>query len=161
VIFIYYECEQNLGHPKRSTRARTKNHFLEELRQSIEKSAQRVTACSAALEERHRLSQGLHERLRSLGEMASKVTATIEGLPKPRNISEEDKLLIAESIPTFSLQLGVLVEEALRLKNDAASANMRNLERNSDSLRQTLQSARNHLNLLVRKNSVSAEATMH
>lgn len=136
---------------------------LEDLRQRIENSAQRVTASAVVVEQRHQLTEQLMERLRGLGEMAGKVTVTIDGLrlPKSHVLSEEDKNFISQSIPAFSSQLGVLVDEAYRLKQDAASANMKNLERNSDSLRQTLQSARNHLNLLSKKGEGTPQASLH
>jgi hypothetical protein len=66
-------------------------------------------------------------------------------------LSQEERAMLTAHIPELDQKLGLLIEEARKLQEDARAANMRTTERNADSMSQTLQSARRKLSVFVEK----------
>jgi len=87
--------------------------------------------------------------------MVRKVSETVAQLKKAsgEEISTEEKALLVKQLPEFDAQLGRLVDEAHKLREDSHAANLRNLERNADSLGQVLSSARRKLSKFVIQSS--------
>ena len=120
---------------------------LEEIRTHAEKAAQTVSARLPQIQERLKEHEQMKERLRALSEMVRGVSEAVGQLKKPagEKFSDEEKALITNQLAEFDKQLGGLVEQARKLHEDARNAKMKSLERNADSLSQTLQSARRKL----------------
>jgi chromosome segregation ATPase len=123
---------------------------LEETRLRAEKAAEAVSQRAAQIQERQQLRDRMLERFHTLTEMVRKVSALIAQLKKAEGekISDEEKALLLERLPELDSQLGMLVDESVKLKNDAHDANLKTLVRNADSLSQTLTSARRKLSSL-------------
>jgi len=128
------------------------SRVLEEARARAEKAAQVVSVRAAEVQERQQENDRMLERFRLLSQAVGQITALLAPFRKDAGsvLSQEDRVLIQQQIPEIDSQLGTLVEEAFKLKNDARDAKMRTLERNADSLAQTLTSARRKLNELVK-----------
>ena len=125
---------------------------LEEVRQRTEAAAQLVSERAAAVEKRQNDNDRMVERLHTLGNLVKQVTEAVAKL----RASSADAIAaepneLGNKLPEFSNQLGVLVDETKKLIEDAQAAKMTSLERNADSLRQTLQAARNRLNLFIER----------
>lgn len=126
---------------------------LDGSREQTEKAAQIVSSKSMAVQERQRETEQMLGRVKALGDMARQITTSVAQLRQPSvtDLSDADKQQIASRLPEINGQLGFLVEEARKLADDAQTANMKDLERHAQSLKQTLQAARNRLNLFVDK----------
>lgn len=126
---------------------------LQETKAATEKSAEMVAHRAQAVHERQVESEQMLYRFKTLGEMVRKtteaVTQVVQPLPGTPAIPEEAHRVLMSRLPDFNEQMGVLVEEAKNLMQDAHKANMKSIERNADSLRQTLQAARHRLNLFA------------
>jgi hypothetical protein len=125
---------------------------LEEARAGAEKAAQVVSARAAEIQERQQHNDRMLERFRLLSETVGQITALLAPFRKAAGsaLSQEDRVLIQQQIPDIDSQLGALIEEAFKLRNDARDSKMRNVERNADSLAQTLASARRRLSELLK-----------
>jgi DNA repair exonuclease SbcCD ATPase subunit len=78
------------------------------------------------------------EAFRSLGEKVRDLNTTIGRL-------RDDREQLVSNIPAFELQLSSLIEEADSLRQSAHASRMRALEKNAESLMQTLQAVRQKL----------------
>lgn len=126
---------------------------LEEARDRNEKAATIVAERAEQLQKRQRDSDLMLERYRALGELVKKAGEAIAQVKQPSTaeLPPEQRALLMSKLPAFNDQLGILVDQARELMADAHAANMKNLERNVDSLRQSIQAARHRLNLFVGK----------
>lgn len=120
---------------------------LHEAKARMEATTGRVAARAEALQVRHQETEQMLERFRVLGENARIITAAIGELHAHtgRQLNAEELEVLKQGFPQTYSQLGVLVEEARQLMQDAHSANMKVFEKNADSLRQSLQAARSKL----------------
>jgi DNA repair ATPase RecN len=78
------------------------------------------------------------EAFRSLGEKVRVLNTTIGRL-------RDDREELVSNIPAFEAQLSSLIEEADSLRQSAHASGMRALEKNAESLMQTLQAVRQKL----------------
>jgi hypothetical protein len=78
------------------------------------------------------------EAFRNLGEKVRDLNTAIGRL-------RDDREQLLSSIPAFEAQLSSLIEEADTLRQSAHSSRMRSLEKNAESLAQTLQAVRKKL----------------
>jgi chromosome segregation ATPase len=141
------ECGERIG-----TGMQDLAKSLEEARTRAEKAAQGVSARLPQIQERLKEHEQLKERLRALSEMVRGVSEAVGQLKKPagEKFSDEEKALLSTQLKEFDSQLGGLVEQANKLHEDARNSKMKSLERNADSLSQTLQSARRKLSAFGR-----------
>ena len=141
LLVKFGECGQRI-----STGVQSLAKSLEETRSRAETAAQSVASRAALIQERHHENERMLDRFRSLGDKVREVSTALAALKAPaKGVTEEGKALIAKQLPEFNAQLETLTAEAQKLKDDAREANMKTLERNADSLYQTLQSARRKL----------------
>ena len=134
---------------------------LEEVRHRAEQAAQKVTVRAEAVQARRSLSEGMAKRITQLGEMVREVTSGVEKIkpPKDTEMTAEEKTILAQSFEQFRDSLGILLDEATKLKQDAHDSHMELFERNADTLRQSLQSARHRLKLFVDRHTGSHSNT--
>lgn len=132
---------------------------LEEARARAEKATELVAARAVKIQARQNENDQMLIRFQTLGETVRKVSGAVAQLQKPadgRKLSDEEKALLLKNLPEIKSQLGVLTEEAKKLKDDARLAKMKTLEKNADSLGQSLASVISKLGNLVGNNSQSA-----
>lgn len=132
----------------------------QDLARTMEDARERTAQAAALVGERERLIgvrrekvDALLTRYKQLGELVQRVTTAASQLKTPAagTISDEDKALLGMRLPELDQQLDVLVEQARLLMDDARETNLKVLERNADSLRQSLQSARHRFKQLAEK----------
>lgn len=87
------------------------------------------------------------EEFRILGDKVRDLNTVISRFRRPQGtgLSEQDRAELASSIPGFESQLVGLIEELQTLRNSARDSRMRALEKNAESLIQTLQAVRKRL----------------
>jgi hypothetical protein len=147
LLVKFGECGQRIGEGvTRFSKA------LEEAHARAEKAAQAVAVRAVAVKERRQESDELLERFRVLGTMVGEITAFLARYRKPPGnaLSAEERHSIARQIPEIDARLGTLIDEAAKLKTDAQRSRMRGLERDADSLGQTLLSARRKLTEFIK-----------
>lgn len=121
-----------------------------------------VAEKTGQVNDRVQFADALFRRLKMLGEMVHAITqslATLKG-PGEEAVSNEEKGAMLNRLPEFNEKISVLIEEAKRLTSEARQANLKTLEQNSDTIRQTLQSAQNKFNLYIEKHTATA-GTVH
>lgn len=128
---------------------------LELSRSRTERAAQVISEKAEAVRERQEEVTTLVDRFRSLGGMVKSLTEAIPELKKPNGgeLTQEESEILANSLPAFNEQVERLVDEARKLMDDAHAANLKILERNADSLRQSLQGAHHRLELFVKRHT--------
>ncbi|MEW6057213.1 MAG: hypothetical protein AB1540_11420 [Bdellovibrionota bacterium] len=121
---------------------------LEDSRSRAERAAQIVSERAVAIQKRFEQTEQMLARFRSLGEMAGKINAAVVQLQKPTQsgeLSAEEKALLAKHMPEIDSNLAILLDETRKLREDAGAVNMKALEREADSMAQSLQSVRQKL----------------
>lgn len=129
---------------------------LEEARARAEQATEVVAARAVAIQARQQENEHMMQRFQTLGETVRKVSGAVAQLQKPsdgRKLSDEEKDLLLKNLPEINSQLGVLTEEACKLKDDARTARMKTLEKNADALGQSLTAVRSKLSGLVNENA--------
>jgi hypothetical protein len=91
-----------------------------------------------------------NEKLEAFGVLGQKVAALNAAIgrfrrPRESGLTDEDRAALKSSIPEFEAQLATLIEELEDLRKSARSSRMRALEKNAESLVQTLQVVRKKL----------------
>lgn len=139
----FSECGQRVG-----TGVPVLARTLEEARGRAEKAAETVFARAGDIQKRQQEADRLLERFNSLGEMVGKINAMVTQLRKPggAKLSDEERAMIARHMPEINVQLGKLIDEARKLKEDSHAANMKSLEKNAESLLQSMQAMSRKLN---------------
>ena len=87
------------------------------------------------------------EEFRILGENVRDLNAAISQF-RPRQgeaLTDESRSKLKSTIPGVESQLGVLIEELESLRESARNSRMKTLEKNAESLMQSLQAARKKL----------------
>jgi hypothetical protein len=87
------------------------------------------------------------EKFRILGEKVRELNATISQFRRPQGqgLSDEDRANLTSNIPAFEAQLSLLIEELQDLRKSARDSRMKTLEKNAESLAQSLQAVRTKL----------------
>jgi chromosome segregation ATPase len=120
---------------------------LEDSRARAEKAAESAANRAALIQERFNKTNSLNERFKNLSEMVRMVSDGIAQFKKPggQAMTEEERKFLSGKLPELDSQMSDLGAQAVKLKEEARHENMRMLERNADSLEQTLASARQKL----------------
>jgi chromosome segregation ATPase len=120
---------------------------LEDSRSRAEKAAESAARRAALIQERMNRTNSLNERFKNLAEMVRMVSDGIAQFKKPggQQMTEEERKFLSGKLPELDSQMSDLGAQALKLKAEAKQENMKLLEKNADSLGQTLESARQKL----------------
>jgi chromosome segregation ATPase len=138
------ECRERFG-PASEELARS----LEEARQRTAHAAEQVAGRESAVRDRQAHVEQLVGRYKTLGEMVARVQELAGALRKSGSAGLDQA--VTSKLPELDAQLALLVEEARKLMQEAHAANMKALERNADSLRQSLQTVRNKFGMMAPK----------
>lgn len=124
---------------------------LTEARNRNERAEKIVAEKGVLLEGRRREAEQMFARFKTLGDAVVQINASLIHLKDQAaaGMSEEDKALLVTRFPEVGSQLEILIGEAKKLVEEARAAGLKGLERNADSLRQSLASAHNRIHLLV------------
>ena len=146
LLLKFSECGERIGEGVQAL-AKT----LNESRLQAEANALTVSARAELIQARSVVQDRMLERFQLLGESVRTVTTGVSKLKKPdgAKLTPEEKAELAQHLPGLTTQLGVLVDESRKLKEDAAAANMVGLEKNAHSLSQTLHSVQNRLAIFM------------
>jgi hypothetical protein len=87
------------------------------------------------------------EEFRILGEKVRELSAAISQFRRPQGggLTNEDRAKLKSDIPGFEAQLAFLIEELEKLRESARNSRMKSLQKNAESLVQTLQAVRKKL----------------
>jgi chromosome segregation ATPase len=87
------------------------------------------------------------EQFRILGEKVRELSAAISQFRRPQGggMTPEDRENLTSRIPDFEAQLAALIEELQSLRESARNSRMKSLQKNADSLVQTLQAVQKKL----------------
>jgi chromosome segregation ATPase len=120
---------------------------LLEARERAEAVAQGVAGQAELLNKRRTEQNEKLEKFRVLGEKVRELNAAISQFRPPRGqlLTHEDHQRLKSSIPALQTQVAVLIEELQELRQSARNARMRALEKNAESLAQTLQAVQKKL----------------
>jgi chromosome segregation ATPase len=120
---------------------------LHEARQRAEAVAQGVSAQAQLLTRRRNEQNEELEKFRILGEKVRDLNAAISQfrIPRTDDLTAEDRAKLTSNIPAFEAQLAVLIEELQDLQKSARNSRIKALEKNAESLAQTLQAVRKKL----------------
>jgi hypothetical protein len=125
-------------------------NFSEQLQQAQVRAqtvAQGVSSQAQLLNKRRVEQNAKLEEFRVLGEKVRELNAVISPYRRPHGegLTAEDRAKLASNIPGFEAQLCALIEELQNLRNSARESRMRALEKNAESLAQTLEAVRKKL----------------
>jgi len=120
---------------------------LQEARQRAEIVAQGVSAQAELLNKRRHEQNEKLEMFRVLGERVRQLNDTISEFRRPhgQGLTGEDRAKLTSNIPVFEAQLVQLIDELKVLRQSARDSHMRALEKNAESLTQTLQAVHKKL----------------
>ena len=87
------------------------------------------------------------EQFRVLGDKVRDLSAAISQFRRPRggSLTQEDREKLRSSIPDFETQVAALIDELQNLRESARNSGMKSLQKNTESLVQTLQAVRKRL----------------
>jgi chromosome segregation ATPase len=136
------ECSSRIG-----TEIQALASSLEDSRSRAEKAAESAANRAALIQERLNKTNHLNERFKNLAEMVKMVSDGISQFKKPggQQMTEGERKFLSGRLPELDSQMSDLGVQAVKLKEEARHENMKMLERNADSLEQTLASARQKL----------------
>lgn len=131
---------------------------LEASRARAEAAAGTVAVRAAMIQARVELSEAMLKKFSALGEMVRGVTVAMGTVKKltSSELSYEDRTMLLKHLADLDTQLALLIAEARVLKDEARAVNLKTIERNADSLGQSLDAARRKLS-----HSVQQAATDH
>jgi hypothetical protein len=120
---------------------------LNEARARAEAVAQGVSRQADLLQTRKAEQDEKLEQFRLLGERVRELNTAISAFRRPQqgSLTRDDQAKLAASIPAFEAKLVALIEELEDLRKSARESRMKALERNAESLAQTLQAVRQKL----------------
>ena len=156
LLLNFNECAQRIG-----DRVQALAQNLGESRERAEAAAAKVSERAQVIHQRHNEQEKLLARFQSLGEMVRKATDASAKLKKPDGgkLTEEDKMVLEERLPEIDSQLQVLIQESHQLREEARATKMKTLEKNAESLGQSLNAVRNRLNLFMGKSALTQNQT--
>jgi hypothetical protein len=146
LLVRFTECSQRIGEGVQRL-----SSTLNDARTRAEQAASSVAARAQLIQERQNRVDAILGRFQNLSEMVAKVTGLIGQLQKNDRgeLNDEQKKMLIEKLPEIDRQMGTLIDEAQKIRGEAREQNLRALEKNADSLGQTLQSARQKLGQFV------------
>jgi hypothetical protein len=105
--------------------------------------AQGVSRQAEAFAARRKEQDEKLEQFRLLGERVAEINAAISVFRRPpgQGLTDEDRAALASKVPELEGQLTALIAELQDLRSAARSSRMRGLEKNAESLAQSLQAA--------------------
>jgi chromosome segregation ATPase len=114
---------------------------LQEAQARAEAVAQGVSRQAEIFNTRRKEQNEKLEQFRMLGERVRDLNAAISQFRRPHGdgMTAEDRAKLTSNIPTFEAQVTALIEELQTLRESARNARMKALEKNAESLVQTLQ----------------------
>jgi chromosome segregation ATPase len=120
---------------------------LNDAQSRAEAVARGVSAQAELLNKRRNEENEKLEEFRVLGEKVRELNATISRFRgrDGHGPTAEDRAKLASSIPDLDLKLAALIEELSALRQSARNSRMKALEKNAESLSQTLQAVRRKL----------------
>jgi chromosome segregation ATPase len=120
---------------------------LQEAQARAEAVAQGVSKQAELLNIRRNEQDAKLEEFRVLGEKVRDLNAVISQFRPPQGdaLTNEDRAKLASNVPAFDAQLAALIEELQNLRSSARDSRMKALEKNAESLAQSLQAARKKL----------------
>jgi chromosome segregation ATPase len=138
----FAECGQGVSEEVTNLAA-----HLNEARARAEAVAQGVSRQAELLTNRRNEQDTKLEQFQVLGEKVRALNAAITQFQRPggHGLSEEDHTKLTSNIPAVEAQLVVLIEELQNLGKSARDSRMKALEKNAESLAQTLQAVRQKL----------------
>lgn len=138
----FAECGQSISEEVTNLSAQ-----LQAAQARAESVAQGVSGQAELLNKRRNEQNEKLDAFRVLGEKVVGLNAAISRFRRPREsgLTDEDRAELKASIPGFEAQLATLIEELETLRKSARSSRMRVLEKNAESLVQTLQVVRKKL----------------
>jgi len=120
---------------------------LEESRARAEAAALIVSTRAGDIQKRQEENDQMLSRFGALGESVRKISEKIVQFKKPagEKLNEDERDALTKQLPELDSQLSGLIEEAQGLRVDAQQLKLKSIERNADSLGQTLLSAKRKL----------------
>jgi chromosome segregation ATPase len=120
---------------------------LQESQLRAQAIAQGVSNQASRLNQRRSEENAKLEEFRLLGEKVRELNTAIGEFRRPKggSFSDEDRAKLMSNIPHFETQMDALITELKDFSASARNARMKALEKNADSLAQTLQAARKKL----------------
>ncbi|HYR88063.1 MAG TPA: hypothetical protein VE422_28550 [Terriglobia bacterium] len=120
---------------------------LQEARARAEAMGQGVSAQAGLLNNRRNEQNEQLEKFRILGEKVRGLNAALSQFRRPHGhgLTDENRARLTSNIPAFEGQLALLIEELQDLRKSARNSRMKALEKNAESLEQTLQAVRTKL----------------
>ncbi len=87
------------------------------------------------------------EQFRVLGDKVRDLSSAISQFRRPRgdSLTHEDREKLRSSIPGFETQVAALIDELQSLRESARNSRMKSLQKNTESLVQTLEAVRKRL----------------
>jgi len=138
----FAECGQGISEEVTNLSAQ-----LQEAQARAEAVAKGVSSQAALLNVRRNEQNEKLEQFRILGEKVRDLNTAISHFRPPHGdgMTAEDRAKLTSSIPAFEAKLTTLIEELQTLRESARNSRMRALEKNAESLVQTLQVVRKKL----------------
>ena|SRR5207253_5619111 len=138
----FAECGQGISEEVTNLSAQ-----LQEAQARAEAVAKGVSSQAALLNVRRNEQNEKLEQFRILGEKVRDLNTAISQFRPPHGdgMTAEDRAKLTSHIPAFEAQLTTLIEELQTLRESARNSRMRALEKNAESLVQTLQVVRKKL----------------
>jgi chromosome segregation ATPase len=143
----FAECGQGI-----SEEVNNLSMHLREATTRAEGVAQGVSRQAEAFAARRKEQDEKLEQFRLLGERVGAINAAISVFRRApgQALTDEDRTALAANVPELEGQLATLITELQDLRNSARSSKMRGLEKNAESLAQSLQAAQLKLRDLIR-----------
>ena len=132
--------EASDSHERFITYLRTLIESVEQLRQRQNASAAALSEFSTELDGRRQLYEALQQRFGKLGDEARQVSELVRDTVRPNGHTQSEREQMLERLRVANQLLVAAVESARALATDADEANMADLQRDADALRQQLES---------------------
>jgi hypothetical protein len=125
---------------------------LQEAQTRAQTIAQGVSRQAEIFRDRRNEQNEKLEQFRLLGERVREINAAISVFKRPagQGLTDEDRSALASNVPALEGQLAQLIGELQELRTSARGSRMRTLERNAESLTQSLQAVQVKLRDLFR-----------
>jgi chromosome segregation ATPase len=136
----FAECGQGI-----STQVNELSVHLKQATTRAESVAQGVSRQAEMINNLRKEHNDKLEQFRLLGERVRELNGAISHFNLSQGLTDESRAALAARIPGLSLELTSLIEELQALRNSARSSRMRALEKNAESLAQSLQAVHTRL----------------
>jgi chromosome segregation ATPase len=138
----FAECGQGISEEVTNLSAR-----LQEAQERAQTVAQGVSRQAELFSVRRKEENEKLEEFRILGEKVRDLNAAISQFRRPRGegMTAEDRAKLTSNIPAVEAQVADLIDELQKLRQSARNSRMKSLEKNAESLTQTLQAVRKKL----------------